>query len=96
MNKDTAARGFSAAGSLPRLEVLLTLVRAGPGGLTVGQIREKTGIPASTLAHHIRHLVEGELIEQHKAGRNVINRARFAQLRQLGDFLMQECCLEEA
>ena len=95
MDIDAAARGFAAAGSSLRLEVLQSLVRAGPAGLTVGQVQQKTGIPASTLAHHIRHLVEGGLIEQQREGRNVINRARFSQLRRLGDYLMEECCLDE-
>jgi DNA-binding transcriptional ArsR family regulator len=95
MNIESAARGFSAAGSAPRLEVLQALVRAGPNGLTVGQVRRKTGIPASTLAHHLRRLVDGELIEQDRAGRSVINRARFTQLRLLGDFLLEECCRDE-
>jgi len=36
---EQAALGFAAAGSEPRLEVLLALVRAGEDGLTVGAER---------------------------------------------------------
>ena len=46
---EEAAQGFAAAGSEPRLAVLLALVRAGEGGLTVGEIQERLAIPASTL-----------------------------------------------
>lgn len=95
MNLTQASRGFSAAGSEPRLEVLLKLVRAGPGGLTVGELQQGLDIPASTLAHHLRHLNDSGLIEQHKRGRQVINRADFECIRQLAEYLLDECCADE-
>lgn len=91
---EQAAQGFAAVGSEPRLEVLLALVRAGPEGLTVGEIQEHVGLPASTLAHHLRFLAAGGLIEQERIGRAVINRAAFERIEQLADFLLLECCLE--
>ncbi len=94
MNIDQAAQGFTAAGSGPRLEVLLMLVRAGPGGLKVGELQQKLDIPASTLAHHLRFLCEGRLIEQEKQGRSVINRASFGTIQQLADYLLKECCAD--
>ena len=57
-----AAQGFAAIGSEPRLEVLLALVRAGPGGLKVGEIQKRVDIPASTLTHHLRFLAAAGLI----------------------------------
>lgn len=89
---EEAAQGFAAAGSEPRLEVLLALVRAGPEGLTVGEIQDHVGVPASTLAHHLRFLAAGGLIEQEKAGRAVINRAAYERIEELADFLLRECC----
>ena len=53
MDWEQAARAFSALGSEARLQVLRTLVRAGPEGLSVGQIQERTSIAPSTLAHHL-------------------------------------------
>ena len=91
-----AARGFAAAGAEPRLEVLLDLVRAGPQGLTVGEIQERLKMPASTLAHHLRFLKSASLIEQEKYGRTVINRARFDYIEDLAQFLLKECCTESA
>jgi len=89
-----AAQGFAAAGSEPRLEVLVALVRAGHEGLTVGQIQERLQVPASTLAHHIRALASSGLIEQEKLGRMVINRARFDYIEELAGFLLKECCVD--
>ncbi len=88
------ARGFGAAGSEPRLEVLLALVRAGDDGLAVGQIQERLKMPASTLAHHLRLLAATGLIEQEKLGRAVVNRARFGHIEELAGFLLEECCAD--
>ena len=91
---EEAAQGFAAVGSEPRLEVLLTLVRAGSDGLTVGDLQEHVGLPASTLAHHLRFLAAGGLIEQVRQGRTVLNRAAYARIEELAGFLLRECCTE--
>ncbi len=91
---EEAAQGFAAAGSEPRLEVLLSLVRAGPGGLSVGAIQAKLDLPASTLAHHLRFLAAAGLIVQERRGRTVRNRAAFEHIEALAAFLLKECCSE--
>lgn len=90
-----AAQGFSAIGSEARLQVLLVLVKAGPTGLSVGDIQNRTDMAASTLAHHLRFLTSAGLIEQEKSGRSVINRAAYARLDALASFILQECCVDE-
>ncbi|SLN58222.1 ArsR/SmtB family transcription factor [Ruegeria meonggei] len=92
---ETAAAGFSAMGSEARLKVLKTLVRAGEGGLTVGDIQERTGIAPSTLAHHLRFLAAGGVVVQEKIGRSTINRASYGELRTLAEFILSECCADE-
>jgi DNA-binding transcriptional ArsR family regulator len=92
---EEAAQGFAAVGSEPRLEVLLTLVRAGNDGLTVGDLQEHVGLPASTLAHHLRFLAAGGLIEQVRQGRTVLNRAAYPRIEELAGFLLRECCAED-
>ena len=89
---EEAAQGFAAAGSEPRLTVLLALVRAGGGGLSVGEIQERVAIPASTLAHHLKFLAAAGLVEQEKEGRTIINRAAYDRLQALADFLLLQCC----
>lgn len=92
---EEAAQGFAAIGSEARLEVLRALVRAGDGGLSVGEIQARTGMPASTLAHHLRFLASGGLIEQVKTGRTVINRAAYDHLKALAAYILKECCADE-
>ena len=93
---ESAAAGFSAMGSESRLKVLKTLVRAGQTGLTVGEIQNRTGIAPSTLAHHLRFLAAGGVVEQEKIGRTTINRACFDELGNLAQFILSECCADEA
>jgi ArsR family transcriptional regulator len=95
MDIEEAAQGFAALGSEARLQVVLTLVKAGPRGLTVGEIQERTGMAASTLAHHLKFLSSGSLVTQEKAGRSVINRAAFDHLEGLAGYILKECCAEE-
>ena len=92
---EEAAQGFAAMGSEARLQVLQTLVKAGRGGLTVGDIQARSGMPASTLAHHLRFLASAGLIEQEKDGRSVISRAAYDRLEALASFILKECCIDE-
>lgn len=92
---EEAAQGFAAIGSEARLEVVRTLVRAGNQGLTIGDIKSRTGMAASTLAHHLKILKSAGLIEQEKTGRSVINRAAFARLEALAGYILKECCADE-
>ena len=94
MDHLTASTGFAAVGSAPRLQVLLLLVRSGPDGMTVGDIQMRTGIPASTLSHHLKVLTEGGVITQEKKGTTVWTYAEFDQLEALANFLMAECCMD--
>lgn len=91
---EEAAQGFAAIGSEPRLDVLLSLVRAGPEGLAVGEIQDRVDLPASTLAHHLRFLAAAGLIEQEREGRVIRSRAAFERIERLADFLLKECCSE--
>ena len=91
----TAAQGFSAMGSESRLEVLQTLVRAGDKGLLVGDIQQHTGIPGSTLAHHLKFLTSADLIVQNRQGRTIINRANYQHLQALAGFILEECCADQ-
>ncbi|NNJ76399.1 MAG: helix-turn-helix transcriptional regulator [Anderseniella sp.] len=95
MNLVTAAQGFSAMGSESRLEVLQSLVRAGDKGLLVGDIQQRTGIPGSTLAHHLKFLTSADLIVQNKHGRTIVNQANYQHLQALAAFILEECCTDQ-
>lgn len=91
-NTANVAPALAALGHEARLSVYRLLVRAGEDGLTVGEISSLTDIPASTLAHHIRSLVQAGLVIQEKRGREVLNWPDFDAMREIMSFLTSECC----
>lgn len=95
MSKQEAARGFDAVGAVPRVEVLQALVRAGPEGLVIGELQSRLGIPASTLAHHLRVLSSAGLIQQERSGRTTVCRPDFDMIEELAAFLTRECCADQ-
>ena len=86
------ARSLAALGHDARLGVFRLLVRAGNDGLTVGEIGQHMEMAASTLAHHLRALVDAGLVLQTKHGREIRNHVDYDQMRRTVDFLTSECC----
>ncbi len=92
-----AAAAFSALGSEQRLSVLRVIVRAGPDGLRIGELGERSGVTGSTLTHHMKILSQAGLVEQTRQGRSVICvGAAYDEMQALSDFLLSECCADSA
>ena len=91
-NTKNVAPALAALGHEARLSVYRLLVRAGEDGLTVGEISAQLDIPASTLAHHIRALVQAGIVIQEKRGREVLNWPDFDAMKEIMIFLTSECC----
>ncbi len=83
---------FAALGHEARLTIFRLLVKAGPDGLRVGDIKEHLNLPASTLAHHLSTLVSAGLVTQEKQGREIFNKANYPTMMQVVNFLTAECC----
>ncbi|MCB1368689.1 MAG: helix-turn-helix transcriptional regulator [Rhodobacteraceae bacterium] len=90
---EDAAQAFAALGSEQRLLVLRALVRAGPQGLSIGELGATIGITGATLTHHVKFLTQAGLLTQTRQGRSVICAAvAYDTVRRLADFLLSECC----
>ena len=96
MKIDDAAARLEALGNPTRLRIYRTLVRAGHAGLPVGRLQERLKIPASTLSHHIKGLVAVGLVSQVREGTTLVCHAAYDTMQGLVDFLVAECCAEEA
>lgn len=94
MTNDDAAACLEALGNPLRLAVYRMLVRAGPGGLAVGQVQARMGMAASTLSHHLKSLTRVGLIRRERQGTTLICTADFTVMRGIVDFLAAECCAE--
>jgi ArsR family transcriptional regulator, arsenate/arsenite/antimonite-responsive transcriptional repressor len=91
---EQAAAQLEALGNPTRLKIYRILVRAGAEGLPVGAIQERMAIPASTLSHHCKRLLETGLITQERQATTLICRANYATMTGLLGFLADECCAE--
>lgn len=92
-----AASTFAALGSEQRLGVLKLLVRAGPEGLSIGELGERSGVTGSTLTHHMKILTQAGLVSQQRKGRSIIcAAAAYAEMEALSQYLLSECCADAA
>lgn len=92
MDVNHAARCLEKLGNPTRLEAYRLLVQAGPEGLAVGELQEHLDIPASTLSHHMSHLVNAGLVQQTREGRVLRCTPNYALMEQLVGFLTEQCC----
>ena len=86
------ADAMEALGNETRLAVFTLLVPAGKGGLTVGDIQSRLGVPASTLSHHLSRLIQVDLVQQERQGRKLICRANYPAMDRVLAFLTRNCC----
>lgn len=93
MEQKEAAKVLAELGNETRLAIFRLLVKSGAEGAPVGHIQRETGVPASTLSHHISRLVAVGLIVQERESRILHCRPQFARLRDVTTFLLDECCV---
>jgi DNA-binding transcriptional ArsR family regulator len=86
------AEQLGALGHPVRLAVLRFVVQAGPEGASAGEIQAKVDLPASTLSHHLKRLVEAGVMRTRGEGTFHYYSADYAALRSLTDYLWEDCC----
>ena len=92
MNMASTALSLAALGHETRLTIFRLLVRAGNDGLNIGEIGDHLGMAASTLAYHLKTLVDAGLVTLERQGRQIMNRVDFDVMHQTLSFLTAECC----
>lgn len=89
----SVAESLAALGHETRLAIFRLLVRAGEDGLNVGEIGQHLDMAPSTLAHHLKSLVDAGLVIQERHGRQIVNRVDYEAMRGTISFLTAECCV---
>lgn len=92
VHTELALDALRALGQAHRLAAFRTLVEAGPGGLAVGELRERLQLPAATLTAHLNTLRGAGLAIDAREGRVIRVRANFSQMNALVTYLTQNCC----
>jgi DNA-binding transcriptional ArsR family regulator len=86
------AQQLSALGHPVRLSILRLVVQSGEQGVAAGQIQTQVDLPASTLSHHLKRLVDAHLLTSRSEGTFHYDSAAYPALRALTDYLWQDCC----
>lgn len=86
------AEQLGALGHPVRLQVLRFVVQAGEGGAAAGDIQAHVDLPASTLSHHLKRLVEAGVLAHRTEGTYHLYSADYRALRALTDYLWEDCC----
>ena len=92
MNSETAIAMFAAPAHPVRLGAFRLLVEHEPRGLTTGQLVARSGLTQSTFSTHLAVLAKAGLVTAEKQGRQQVQRAKIAALRDLMLFVAKDCC----
>jgi ArsR family transcriptional regulator, arsenate/arsenite/antimonite-responsive transcriptional repressor len=85
---------FSALGQEDRLKIFRLLVRAGPQGNCVDDIKRRFKMPGSTLSHHLDALTRSGLLTAQRSGRFIYYAVNWRETANLIRFLTEDCCAE--
>src|SRR5208282_3459956 len=85
---------FSALGQEDRLVIFRLLVRGGPEGNCVDDIKRRLKMPGSTLSHHLDTLTRSGLITARRSGRFIFYAVNWRETASLIRFLTEDCCAE--
>jgi DNA-binding transcriptional ArsR family regulator len=85
---------FSAFGQKDRLEIFRLLVRAGPQGKCVEEIKRRFRMPGSTLSHHLDALTRCGLLTARRSGRFIYYAIDWAKTAKLIRFMTEDCCAD--
>jgi ArsR family transcriptional regulator, arsenate/arsenite/antimonite-responsive transcriptional repressor len=92
MKESQALLGFAALAQESRLRIVRRLVRAGPQGVSAGAIADNIGVSPSNVSFHLKELERAGIITARREARSIIYAADYKTLRNLIQFLMEDCC----
>lgn len=92
MHHDQALAALAALANATRLELVRTLVGAGPEGLAASDIAGRLGISASRLSFHISALEQAGLVTARRAARHIFYAASARGLGGVISYLLNDCC----
>ena len=92
MNQRQAVVSLTALAHEQRLRIFRLLVRQGPNGMPAGEIADAVGATPTAASFHLKELDRAGLIHATREGRYVRYAVHVEGMRQLLDFLTEDCC----
>ena len=87
-----AAKGFGALAHATRLIVFRALMKAGPAGVTAGDLAKAAQVSPSNLSAHLTVLTEAGLAAMTRDGRKRYYAPELDAVASLVSFLVEDCC----
>jgi len=94
MNETKLVKILAELGHITRLSIYKFIMKFGSQGVTIGEIGFQLSIAPSTLNFHLNRLVDADIINQKKNGREVHCFANISNLNKAINLLTSECCSE--
>lgn len=92
MDLPSAVSALAALAHAQRLSIFRLLVNRGPGGLPAGDIADAVGASPTAASFHLKELDRAGLIHATRNGRYIRYAVHVEGMRQLLDFLTEDCC----
>ena len=94
LDKSDALAALTALAHPVRLDVFRALVQVGPQGVTPTALATlvQPELKQSTLATHLKELMNAGLVTQERQGRNLVYRAAYDHMSGLLGYLTDNCC----
>lgn len=92
MDITIAVRCLQAIGQAQRLAIFRQLAQAGDHGMTAGSIAESLGLAPPQASFHLKELKTSGLCFGEREGRFMRYRIKPSAVRELLDFLLEDCC----
>lgn len=92
MNEAEALRALSALSAATRLRMIKCLVKAGPTGMTAGEIAQAADATPSRASFHLNNLTKAGLVKSHRASRAIVYSVEFEALGGLLSYILHDCC----
>ena len=95
MDENQAVVAFAALSNQTRLRILRSLVQAGKGGLTAGEISTAVNASASRASFHLSSLASAGLIRSQRSAKNISYWVDFEVVGGLVNYLVHDCCKDD-
>jgi ArsR family transcriptional regulator, arsenate/arsenite/antimonite-responsive transcriptional repressor len=92
MNDKHAVTSLAALAHEQRLLIFRILVKQGPNGMPAGEIAEAVGASPTATSFHLKELERAGLLQATRHGRYIRYAIHVEGIRQLLEYLTEDCC----